>query len=142
MFWQRSKRRLGRRGDGNDSSSASDGRRRQRARKKVSDFALNPLPPVPGWLAWKQETEHKLLSATEIDEDYVYQWLMKIGDPSTPEREIREVPNRLRRLDAKFRACLTDILNREMPRGINLSIEETKNNEKNQKNIHVVTIKR
>ena len=57
--------------DGNDSSCAPDGRRRQRASKKVSDFALNPFPPVPGRLAWKRATEHKLLSGTEIDEGYV-----------------------------------------------------------------------
>ena len=54
---------------------------------------------------------------------------MKIGDPTTPDEEIRDVPNRLRRLDAKFLACLTDILKGEMSREINLSIEETKKSE-------------
>ena len=70
-----------------------------------------------------------MLSCTEVNEDYVYQWLMEIGEPTTPDEEIRGVPNRLKRLDAKFRACLTDILEGEMPREINLSIDETKKSE-------------
>ena len=73
-----------------------------------------PLPEVPGWFAWKQSVENKLIAAIDLDEDYVYEWLRKIFDPATKVEELRKIPRRLRRLDAKFRSSLMDILKGEI----------------------------
>ena len=115
-----------------DGSSSSSDRRSRRSRRKkrstakVSDFTLHALPAVPGFPAWKQSVENKMVAAVDYKEDKVFVWINRIFDFTFETNIIRDIPKKLKKADAKLRTAVTDILHGSIGREIHLKIEEIK----------------
>ena len=99
-------------GSTGSASSATSRRNRRRRQKnpKVEDIELKPLPAVPAFRRWLIHIENKLIAAIELDDDIVYEWFKKASDRETADEDARKLPKWAKRLDAKFRAALMDII--------------------------------
>ena len=111
------------------SSSSHKSRRSSRRQPKSKEFSLNALPDIPGFRAWLNTVENKVISSIDLDNTVIYKWIAKACDYTLTDASVRKVPKRFRKADAHLRSALDDILKGQMGRECNLMVEEAKKKE-------------